>query len=208
MPGTRASRLPPPEAGRGPAQDVLLLKSGALKDCMEAPTEWHRRGQECRSPREPTRGRRPGHPGWARTRGKGAVRYEAEPRPRHRRLLLCSRVPQRLKSAFNFLHGFINHFSTSCKPSGTPTLIFFCSFIRVALHGENYGFPIENVGNDSGRLKTSGMTAGLLWPLWHSRRSPLSFPPVLSVIPAGPLWHSRRAPLAFPPGLSVIPAGG
>ena len=170
MPGTRASRLPPPGAGRRPAPDVLLLKSGALKDCMEAPTEWHRRGQECRSPREPTRGRRPDHrsvqhhhsTGQARPRRGGAVRYEAEPRPRDRPLLLCSRVPQRLKSAFNFLHGFINHFSTSCKPSGTHTLIFFCSFIRVALHGEGHGFPINNVGNDRRRLKTSGMTAGLL----------------------------------------------
>ena len=43
----------------------------------------------------------------------------------------------------------------------------FCPFIRVALHGNSHGFPIKDVGNDSGRLKTSGMTwAESCGPAW------------------------------------------
>ena len=43
----------------------------------------------------------------------------------------------------------------------------FCPFIRVALHGNSHGFPIKDVGNDSWRLKTSGMTwAESCGPAW------------------------------------------
>ena len=44
--------------------------------------------------------------------------------------------------------------------SGNPVFFSSVPFIRVTLHGESHGFPIKNVGNDNGGLKTSRMTAG------------------------------------------------
>ena len=89
--------------------------------------------------------------------------------------------------------------------SGNPVSFSSVPSFVWPLHGNSHGFPIENVGNDRGRLRRSGMTwaesvwpcvgkttdsasllSCLLWPLCHTCSAPfVSFP-------LCPLCHSRR----------------
>ena len=96
----------------------------------------------------------------------------------------------------------------SCPPvvSGNPVFFSSVPFIRVTLHGESHGFPINNIGNDNGGSKTSGMTGaescGPAWVAAGSGPLPEACDVVVRFLP------DHTFPSVMPPSPPVLPTGG
>ena len=90
----------------------------------------------------------------------------------------------------------------SCPPvvSGNPASCFVVPLFVWACMGEAMDSRLKMSGMTEGGLNMSGMTEGLLCPLCRTCSGPLSFPPVLSVMPAG-------SPLSCPPVSPITNVG-
>ena len=65
------------------------------------------------------------------------------------------------------------------------------------------GIVCPRMGN---AMDSASLLACLLWPLWHTRPVPSVMPALAPLsYPLGSLWHSRRPPLSFPPVVSGNP---